>query len=196
MADGEMRTDSLAHLALPNPPTTTEGAWRSAALALSGTLPSGPWGGAWRLNGAPQLRVRHGDETRSIDVPAEDDAMGHGFAVDPTGGEAFVDVEGQSVEFSLAAAPSVDDAARHATAAGQGAATLTAPMPGRVISVRAAEGASVSEHEPLIVIEAMKMEHAVLAPMSGTLTRLLAVEGMQVQRGDTLAEVTTDEAQP
>ena len=50
---------------------------------------------------------------------------------------------------------------------GEGAATLTAPMPGRVIAVRAAAGASVAAHQVVVVIEAMKMEHAVVAPRDG-----------------------------
>jgi biotin carboxyl carrier protein len=63
-------------------------------------------------------------------------------------------------------------------------------MPGRVIAIRAAEGASVQPGEALIVIEAMKMEHAVVAPISGTVTGLAVREGDQVQRGDLLAEVS------
>jgi pyruvate carboxylase len=42
----------------------------------------------------------------------------------------------------------------------------------------------------VVVIEAMKMEHAVTSPIAGTLTRLAVVVGDQVQRGDLLAEVT------
>ncbi len=105
---------------------------------------------------------------------------------------AFVDVEGQSVEFSLALPPTIEEAARHA-AAESGSALLRAPMPGRVIGIPRAEGASVREHEPVVVIEAMKMEHAVVAPLSGTVTRLAVRVGEQVQRGDELAEVSAKE---
>ena len=90
----------------------------------------------------------------------------------------------------LAAPPSVDEAVRHAAAHAGGVAALTAPMPGRVIAVRAAEGASVQAHQPLVVIEAMKMEHAVVTPMAGTVTSVAVEVGQQVQRGDLLAEVS------
>jgi biotin carboxyl carrier protein len=59
-----------------------------------------------------------------------------------------------------------------------------------VIAVRAREGASVSARETVVVIEAMKMEHAVVAATDGVIARLLVREGQQVQRGDLLAEVT------
>ena len=68
-------------------------------------------------------------------------------------------------------------------------AVLTAPMPGRVIALRAKEGASVEAHQAVVIIEAMKMEHAVTAPRAGRLTRLTVAEGDQVGRGDVLAEV-------
>ena len=54
----------------------------------------------------------------------------------------------------------------------------------------AAEGASVIAHQALVVIEAMKMEHAVVTPLAGTLARLMVAVGQQVQRGDLLAEVS------
>ena len=104
-----------------------------------------------------------------------------------------MDVEGQSVEFSLALPPTIEEAARHA-AAESGSALLRAPMPGRVIGIPRPEGASVREHEPVVVIEAMKMEHAVVAPLSGTVTRLAVRVGEQVQRGDELAEVSAEGA--
>jgi biotin carboxyl carrier protein len=66
-------------------------------------------------------------------------------------------------------------------------------MPGRVISVRAREGASVQLHQTVVVLEAMKMEHAVVTPLAGTLTRLAVAEGQQVQRGDVLAEVSVQD---
>jgi biotin carboxyl carrier protein len=41
-----------------------------------------------------------------------------------------------------------------------------------------------------VIIEAMKMEHAVATPIAGTVSRVSVLEGQQVQRGDPLAEVT------
>jgi biotin carboxyl carrier protein len=69
-------------------------------------------------------------------------------------------------------------------------ASLTAPMPGRVIAVRSAEGTAVLAHQTLVVIEAMKMEHAVVTPLAGTVTHVAVTVGQQVQRGDLLAEVS------
>jgi geranyl-CoA carboxylase alpha subunit len=63
-------------------------------------------------------------------------------------------------------------------------------MPGRVIAVRVEEGGSVEAHAALVVLEAMKMEHAVVTPLAGTVTRLAVKVGQQVQRGDLLAEVS------
>jgi acetyl-CoA/propionyl-CoA carboxylase biotin carboxyl carrier protein len=63
-------------------------------------------------------------------------------------------------------------------------------MPGRVIALRVAEGASVEAHTPVVVIEAMKMEHAVVSPLTGIVRRIAVREGQQVQRGDVLAEVS------
>ena len=71
----------------------------------------------------------------------------------------------------------------------RGRRCCVAPMPGRVIAVRVAEGASVQAHQAVVVIEAMKMEHAVVAPIDGVLVRLLVGEGQQVQRGDVVGEV-------
>jgi len=48
----------------------------------------------------------------------------------------------------------------------------------------------VLAHQALVVIEAMKMEHAVVTPHSGTVTRIAVQVGQQVQRGDLLAEVS------
>jgi acetyl-CoA/propionyl-CoA carboxylase biotin carboxyl carrier protein len=116
--------------------------------------------------------------------------IGEGAAVAVDGATAHVDAEGQSLELTLAAPPSVEEAVRHAAAHAGGAAVLTAPMPGRVIAIRAAEGASVAAHQAIVVVEAMKMEHAVVTPLAGTLTRVAVAVGQQVQRGELLAEVS------
>jgi biotin carboxyl carrier protein len=102
---------------------------------------------------------------------------------------AHVDVEGQSLEFRLAAPPAVEETVRHAVRS-EGAAVLTAPMPGRVVAVRRRAGEVVAAHEPVVVLEAMKMEHSISAPLAGTVTALHVKAGDQVQRGDALAEVS------
>jgi acetyl-CoA/propionyl-CoA carboxylase, biotin carboxylase, biotin carboxyl carrier protein len=186
VVDGETRTDTLALVDLPGPPAATDADWRAAAGSLLSDRTV--WAGGWRLNAEPAVRLRSGEEARSV-APAADASS----AV-RSGATAFVDVEGQSVEFSLAPAPTVEEAARHA-AAQTGSALLSAPMPGRVIAIPRGQGASVREHEPVVVIEAMKMEHAVVAPLNGTVTRMAVSVGQQVQRGDELAEVSAKEGE-
>ena len=58
---------------------------------------------------------------------------------------------------------------------------IRAPMPGKVIAVDVTKGQTVTEGQRLMVLEAMKMEHALTAPFDGTVTGLEASEGGQVQ---------------
>lgn len=69
--------------------------------------------------------------------------------------------------------------------------SLLAPMPGTVVRVAdgLAVGSAVTEGQPLLWLEAMKMEHRVTAPVSGTLTALHAAPGRQVEVGALLAVV-------
>jgi 3-methylcrotonyl-CoA carboxylase alpha subunit len=55
------------------------------------------------------------------------------------------------------------------SAGGASAAAVLAPMPGKVVKVSAAAGDAVAEGAPLLVLEAMKMEHVIKAPRAGTL---------------------------
>jgi len=73
--------------------------------------------------------------------------------------------------------------------------SLLAPMPGTVSRVVSglSVGASVKAGEPLLWLEAMKMEHKVVAPASGTLTALHAEPGLQVEVGALLAVVTEED---
>jgi 3-methylcrotonyl-CoA carboxylase alpha subunit len=55
-------------------------------------------------------------------------------------------------------------------------ARLTALMPGRVVKVLAAEGAAVKKGEPLMILEAMKMEHTIVSPREGVIERVAFAE--------------------
>lgn len=76
--------------------------------------------------------------------------------------------------------------------------SLLAPMPGTVVRLAEglAAGSAVAAGQPLIWLEAMKMEHRVLAPATGTLAALHAAPGLQVEVGALLAVVTEDASAP
>jgi propionyl-CoA carboxylase alpha chain len=67
--------------------------------------------------------------------------------------------------------------------------SLLAPMPGTVVRILAERGATVTAGEPLVVLEAMKMEHRVAATTSGVVTELNVTAGQQVDSGTTLAVI-------
>jgi biotin carboxyl carrier protein len=64
------------------------------------------------------------------------------------------------------------------------AADLTAQFPGKVRKVLVADGAKLKGGEPLVLVEAMKMEFAVNAPGPGVVKRVLVKEGQQLSPGD------------
>ncbi|SCK19691.1 biotin carboxylase N-terminal domain-containing protein [Streptomyces sp. WMMB 322] len=70
-----------------------------------------------------------------------------------------------------------------------GADALTAPMPGTVTVVKAAEGDKVTSGQSLLVVEAMKMEHVITAPYDGTVTELDVTAGSTVAMDQVLAVV-------
>ncbi|GAA1398005.1 biotin carboxylase N-terminal domain-containing protein [Catellatospora coxensis] len=76
--------------------------------------------------------------------------------------------------------------------------SLLAPLPGAVIRVAVAEGDQVTAGQPLLWLEAMKMQHEITAPTGGTVTHLPVAVGHQVEVGAVLAVVTPadPEAQP
>ena len=73
--------------------------------------------------------------------------------------------------------------------------SLLAPMPGTVVTVRAAVGDSVTQGQPILVMEAMKMQHTIAAPYDGTVTELSATAGQQVEAGSVLAIVEPVESE-
>jgi propionyl-CoA carboxylase alpha chain len=75
------------------------------------------------------------------------------------------------------------------------AGSLVAPMPGIVARVEAAAGRRVRAGQPVLVLEAMKMEHQIAAPADGLVTEVLVARGDQVEAGDVLATVTREDPQ-
>ncbi|HEX6391648.1 MAG TPA: biotin/lipoyl-containing protein, partial [Solirubrobacteraceae bacterium] len=183
---------------------------RRAEATVLGTLPSG-----WRNNpsqlqevvfdaGAEELRVgyrfdragrlavlRVGDEDLdAVLVSCAPDAVELEvggvrlrFAVRPG---AVNTTDGQ---VDLRELPRFPDAAEDAPAG-----SLTSPMPGLVVRVLAATGEAVTKGQPLLVLEAMKMEHEIAAPADGALSELRVSEGAQVEAGAVLAVI--DEPAP
>lgn len=86
----------------------------------------------------------------------------------------------------------VPDPLAKADDAGAGAGSLRAPMPGLVKVVRSGPGEVVAKGQPLLILEAMKMEHTIAAPHDGTIAEI-AAEGAQVTDGTVLVRfVETD----
>ena len=68
----------------------------------------------------------------------------------------------------------------------EAAGGLTAPMPGKILAVLTQAGAEVEKGTPLIVMEAMKMEHTIAAPAKGQVKEVLYAVGDQVAEGAAL----------
>jgi 3-methylcrotonyl-CoA carboxylase alpha subunit len=66
-------------------------------------------------------------------------------------------------------------------------------MPGRIIAVAVAAGDKVAKGQKLLTLEAMKMEHSLVAPFDGVVAELNAAEGGQVSEGALLARIEKDE---
>jgi len=88
---------------------------------------------------------------------------------------------------SLVPEPRFADPAAHVAAG-----SLLAPMPGTVVRVVAAAGEQVAAGQPLLYLEAMKMEHAISAPAAGIVAELPVAAGQQVEVGSVLAVVKSD----
>ncbi|MGN3975285.1 acetyl/propionyl/methylcrotonyl-CoA carboxylase subunit alpha [Tsuneonella sp. SYSU-LHT278] len=155
--------------------------WKIGAMALFSPCfaeaerrGAGPWSAAagFRLNAAgdPHITIQHRGEVRRINLEECTDVTGFSAGV-ADGALAYR--KGHPFLFTL---PRFDGG--HASAHD---GDILAPMPGKVIAVDVAEGDTVSAGQRLMVLEAMKMEHALTAPFAGTVTGLSVSEGSQVQ---------------
>ncbi|MEV4427565.1 biotin carboxylase N-terminal domain-containing protein [Streptomyces sp. NPDC049602] len=178
----------------------------AAALAAASSNRS-RFGGGWRS-------LRSQDETRTYGAhevryrPTRDG----GYEVTSPEGVRVVSAAPGSVRLEVAGVARTFDVTAYEDTVHAGARRLTvrprftdpadlqepgsllAPMPGTV--VRVADGLAVGDRvtagQPLLWLEAMKMEHRVIAPASGTLTALHAAPGRQVEVGALLAVVQAD----
>ncbi|WP_374263800.1 acetyl-CoA carboxylase biotin carboxylase subunit [Zoogloea sp.] len=176
--------------------------------------PDSPWHqrDGWRVNAAPSRRLifRLGDVEKSLlvthrgsayEVEFDGSASRVAGTLNPRGllrGEfdglrttATVIVAGerrhlfgQGRAWQFAAV----DPLHHSGEGGGAEGGLLAPMPGKVIALVAAEGATVEKGAPLLILEAMKMEHTITAPAAGTVKAFRFAVGDQVGDGAELVE--------
>ena len=75
-----------------------------------------------------------------------------------------------------------------------GDGVIKAPMHGKVLAILVEQGASVTKGERVAVVEAMKMEHALLAPIDGTVGEIVATVGAQIAEGATILSIAAPKA--
>ncbi|WP_186070028.1 acetyl/propionyl/methylcrotonyl-CoA carboxylase subunit alpha [Burkholderia gladioli] len=176
--------------------------------------------GNWRLNGdyrrkldwqlperdtALAVRYEHGAHGGASLAIGEDEALAFSWAAGATPLDLVVTIGGERGAGRVVADGDnfqvfVDGTAEsfvwenplaHAGDAEHGGGRLTAPMPGKVIAVLVEAGQKVEAGAPLIVMEAMKMEHTIGAPSAGVVAEVLYAVGDQVADGAQLITLET-----
>jgi len=100
-------------------------------------------------------------------------------------GGFLVDVRGVSTQVDV-----VDPRRRPLRLAGAAAGgTIGTQMPGRVVRILAPVGTTVKKGQPVLVVEAMKMENELKSPVDGTVVELMVAEGQTIEAGTKLARV-------
>jgi biotin carboxyl carrier protein len=137
-----------------------------------------------RVNGRlMSLLIQRDDEGPAVD------SRELSVATDPATGQVLVGVDATAVPVTLNARRrwGQRDEGAHA---GGGPQRIVAPMPGKVVRIAVKPGAAVERRQPVIVIEAMKMENELRAVQPGTVTEVLVQEGQSVEAGTLLAIVS------
>jgi len=167
-------------------PEPDDAIWRGAAAVATADDEEGRSGIAgFRLNAPANAGVALGRAGQFQRIELDDDqpmAAVSGFRDDE---RVVVFYEGQAYEFDRSSRGNVG------AAAADGA--ILAPMPGKVTSVEVSKGEKVAKGQRLLTLEAMKMEHGLVAPFDGVVAELNAKAGAQVQVDALLARI--DQAQ-
>jgi biotin carboxyl carrier protein len=103
-------------------------------------------------------------------------------------GEFLVSVDGRTVPVTVNGRRT-RRVAGDAVGTGHGEQTIVAPMPGRVVRVLVGPGDEVAARQPLVVVEAMKMENELRSPRAGTIKEVTVSAGMSVDAGRVLVTV-------
>jgi 3-methylcrotonyl-CoA carboxylase alpha subunit len=152
---------------------------------LLASLPApGPWRGliGFRANADASLTIAVAVDGGNFVAELPRDWNSRAVIAEPVEGGVAVNDSG----LSFLAAPARTDGS-HGAARGDGA--ILAPMPGKVIAVEVVAGAAVAKGQKLLTLEAMKMEHTLVAPFDGTVAELNAAPGVQVQVEALLARI-------
>ncbi len=180
--------------------------------------PASPWEipDGWRL-GTPApttIRLVGGDRTVHVAICGRPDAAWvrvdegdkHSLTADIDSDRVVVTLDGIRCSFrvaerdgqiwladsvGIAMVREVAEVSVRAAAEHIGDAEIRSPMPGAVIAVSATAGSTVAAGAPVLVVEAMKMEHTLTAPTAGTV-ELLVDSGAQVQVDQVLARIVPD----
>ena len=164
--------------ALMPPPAPSDEALADAAAALADT---GAFAG-FRLNAASRreaMFLLNGEPVAIDFAEAARNETTHA-------GTLLVSEGGQTWELARWRAAAI-------AAGGAGDGAILAPMPGRIIAVEVAAGDTVAKGQKLLTLEAMKMEHSLVAPFDGIVADLAASEGAQVTEGTILARIDRGE---
>ena len=152
---------------------------------------AGASGAAVPGRSTPEVRVRVTAELRGSDLlvstPASRDES-RAYVVDRADDAVWVGRDGQAWEFVERRVGSAEagDAATDGV--------VTSPMPGTVTAVQVAVGDRVEVGQPLLVVEAMKMEHTLAAPVAGTVADLAVTAGAMVARRAVLLRIEPEAA--
>ena len=131
------------------------------------------------------VRVSTGS-TDGVSVTIERDGVATTYACSVAGlpGRETVDVDAPSGYRRLVRVPRFLDPSEQVASG-----SLLAPMPGSVVKVLVGQGQQVALGDPVLVLEAMKMQHTVSAPTDGVVSRLEVAPGTQVAAGEVMAVV-------
>lgn len=97
--------------------------------------------------------------------------------------------EGESIVMTLGREGVISGSEKKLKKTGAGSGGLTSPMPGKIFKIVKDVGSPVTKGETILILEAMKMEHAIRADKDGKVKKILFKAGELVQGGVTLAEV-------